>query len=370
MPHEATTQCTLCGASSQYISKELGICLRCIRERPTEALPLAAAVHTRSREPFGLPTAPPRAAHGILCDLCVNECRIPEGAAGYCGVRQNRGGKLFGTSLDTGHLSWYHDPLPTNCVADWVCPGGTGAGFPEYGHRSGPEHGYTNLAVFFESCSFNCLYCQNWHFRKRPGTARRVAVRELVAAVDDKTACVCHFGGDPTPQLPFALNASRKMRETGKGRILRVCWETNGAMHQALLDQIIDLSLPSGGCIKFDLKAWSTDLHMALTGITNERTFANFRRAAEKMSDRPVPPPLIANTLLVPGYTDEEEVRQIARFIASVNTDIPYSLLAFHPHFFMSDLPLTPRLLAERCVAVAREEGISEVRVGNVHLLR
>ncbi|NPU85813.1 MAG: hypothetical protein HPY65_15155 [Syntrophaceae bacterium] len=25
-----------------------------------------------------------------------------------------------------GKLSWYHDSLPTNCVTDWVCAGGSG----------------------------------------------------------------------------------------------------------------------------------------------------------------------------------------------------------------------------------------------------
>jgi pyruvate formate lyase activating enzyme len=78
---------------------------------------------------------------------------------------------------------------------------------------------------------------------------------------------------------------------------------------------------------------------------------------------------LIASTLLIPGYIDAEEVRQLARFIASIDRDIPYSLLAFHPHFHMADLPLTPRRLAERCLEATREEGLSRVRLGNVHLL-
>jgi len=69
-------------------------------------------------------------------------------------------------TADAGKLSWYHDPLPTNCVGDWVCAGGTGAGFPDYANCPGPERGYKNLAVFFHACSFNCLYCQNWQFRK------------------------------------------------------------------------------------------------------------------------------------------------------------------------------------------------------------
>jgi pyruvate formate lyase activating enzyme len=131
----------------------------------------------------------------------------------------------------------------------------------------------------------------------------------------------------------------------------------------------MELALESGGCVKFDLKAWDENLHFALTGVTNRRTLENFRRAGEMVSGRPVPPVLIASMLLVPGYVDEHEVRNIARFIASVSPHIPYSLLAFYPHFFMSDLPHTPRKLAERCLSVAREEGLQNVRVGNFHLL-
>jgi pyruvate formate lyase activating enzyme len=72
----------------------------------------------------------------------------------------------------------------------------------------------------------------------------------------------------------------------------------------------------------------------------------------------------------VPGYIDEEEVRSISRFIAKVSPGIPYSLLAFYPHFYLSDLPLFSRALAEECAAAAREEGLTNVRIGNIHLLR
>ena len=42
----------------------------------------------------------------------------------------------------------YYDPLPTNCVAEPVCP--------ERRH-----YGYYNLAVFFAGCNLDCLFCQN-----------------------------------------------------------------------------------------------------------------------------------------------------------------------------------------------------------------
>ncbi|MEW6569783.1 MAG: radical SAM protein [Nitrospirota bacterium] len=362
-------RCNVCEITSAYVSKGLPVCLKCIRKKPELAAEIALRAHEVSRSAFGLPVAPPKDPEGIPCNICVNECRIPENGRGYCGLRKNEGGRLKGVSPEQGKLSWYHDPLPTNCVGDWVCPGGTGSGYPDYAYCQAPEYGYRNLAVFFHACSFDCLYCQNWHFRNETLKDRIIPVGALVSDVDEKTSCICYFGGDPTPQLPFSINASRLAVESSKGRILRICWETNGSMNHNLLDRMIELALVSGGCVKFDLKAWDEALHIALTGVTNRRTLENFSAVGEKILSRPVPPLLIANTLLVPGYIDEDEIRKIARFIATVNSDIPYSLLAFYPHFYMSDMPLTPKSLADRCLKAAKEEGLKNVRVGNIHLL-
>jgi pyruvate formate lyase activating enzyme len=323
----------------------------------------------KSRKAFALPEHPPKDPDGVPCKICVNECRIPEGRTGFCGIRKNSSGRLVGVTPDKGRFSWYYDSLPTNCVADWVCPGGTGCGYPEYAYTAGPEYGYKNIAVFFQACSFNCLFCQNWHFKTDSFPSPVQSVQELVSAVDEKTSCICYFGGDPTPQLPLALKAARLACEQKKNRILRICWETNGSMNPALLDEMIEIAMSTGGCVKFDLKAWDENLHIALTGITNQRTKDNMIRAGENMRARAVPPPLLANTLLVPGYIDEQEIRNISRFIASINPDIPYSMLAYYPHFYMHDLPLTQKTFADRCLAIAHEEGLRNVRIGNKHLL-
>jgi pyruvate formate lyase activating enzyme len=158
-------------------------------------------------------------------------------------------------------------------------------------------------------------------------------------------------------------------REKKKDAILRLCWETNGSMQDRLLDEMVDLAIESGGCIKFDLKAWDENLHIALTGVTNRRTLDNFSRAAGSGKSRRIPPLLVASTLLVPGYIDEEEVRKIAEYVASIDREIPYRLLAFHPHFRMADLERTPGSLARRCLQAAKEAGLERVRMGNVHLL-
>lgn len=244
-------QCNVCGQISPLIPAVLGACATCIRSRPDEALPPILKAHGRIRDEFDLPPEAPRTPDGVECPLCVNACRLGEGELGLCGLRTVRQGRLVHLAgTPRGALvSWYDDPLPTNCVADWVCgaPGGRGR---------------VNLAVFYQACTFDCVYCQNWHFRleRPPG---HVSAEYLAAQAHDRTHCVCYFGGDPTPQLPHAL---------------------------------------------------ATSYLLAGRGVT-------------------------------------------------------ISLLGFHPHFFLPDLPRTSVCHADEAEAAARAAGLTRVRVGNRHLL-
>jgi pyruvate formate lyase activating enzyme len=310
----------------------------------------------------------------MACALCLNACRPLEGELGYCGLRRAESGKvrpLAGTPREAV-LDWYHDPLPTNCCADWVCPGGSNCGFPRYSHARGPERGFDNLAVFYYGCTFDCLFCQNWQWRLGLATRRRASAADLARAVEPSTSCICFFGGDPTPQLSHAIRASRLARSRARREegILRICWETNGSMNPRLLRTVADLSIESGGCIKFDLKAYDDRVHRALCGVDNRRTLDNFSYLSSRIDERPEMPLLVAATLMVPGYVDAREIGSLASFIARLSPDIPYALLAFHPCFQMSDLPTTSREQAERCFEAARAAGLTNVRVGNLHLLR
>jgi pyruvate formate lyase activating enzyme len=197
----------------------------------------------------------------------------------------------------------------------------------------------------------------------------RFPARDLAQKVDSETSCVCYFGGDPTSQILHALKTSKLARDYTENRVLRICWETNGSAQEPYLTEMAGLSMQSGGCVKFDLKAWDENLHYALCGNTNQKTLDNFKKLAALTLKRPEPPFLIASTLLVPGYIDETEVQRIARFIAELNPDIPYSLLGFYPHFYLKDLPATSRTHALRCQAIAKNAGLRRVHIGNIHLL-
>jgi pyruvate formate lyase activating enzyme len=347
--------CRICGVSSPPMSETLGLCLNCIRTHADEALRLGQAVHAESRRVYDLPPATPQAQSGLQCALCSRQCRITEGGRGYCGLRTVSDGRLthLAGTARRGLLQWYRDPLPTNCVADWVC-------------RGSRQLGCHNLAVFYASCTLNCLFCQNWHFRKVSAiSSAGISAEQLADAADPSTFCVCFFGGDPASQMPHALAAGQRLAAKG----VTVCWETAGTAHPKLLDRAVELSLASGGCVKFDLKAYDEVLHVILTGGSNRQTLENFSRAALRFEERPDPPLVVASTLLVPGYVDAEEVGRIARFIANLNPRIPYALLAFAPHFYMPDLPRTSTRHALEAERAAKIAGLVDVRIANRYLL-
>ena len=364
-------KCKICGEESHLISRALGVCASCIREKFDEALPFIEAAHASTRRSFGLPTKIPKTIGGIPCRVCYNECIIGEGEKGYCGLRENigRGIKAL-TSARQGLLYTYLDPHMTNCCAAWFCPAGTGAGYPRFAHRKGPELGYYNLAVFFYGCNFDCLFCQN-PSHKELSRGEKVEIEDFVDLVErnNRISCVCFFGGSPEPQLPFALKVSRALIEDYPRRILRICFEWNGCGNPKLVREVAELALVSGGNIKFDLKSFNLNMSLALSGVSNRRAYENFRMIAEELySKRPEAPVLTATTLLVPGYVDAEEVDRIAGFIADLNDEIPYSLLVFHPALRMKDLPITPVEQVMECYKAARKH-LRRVNVGNLPLI-
>jgi len=338
-------------------------CSRCKEKKATGALRLCAhclrnneieydtvGIHRAIRNVFGLPVEPPKGSKGINCRLCSNNCHMEPGMAGYCGLRKNENGVLVNIVPRGSALAKiYIDPLPTNCCASWFCPGSKKKG--------------KNMAVFLFGCNFNCLYCQN-DSHKLINIAPVVTEEEMIqSALKPKVKCVCFFGGSPEPQLPFTLRVARRIiKESNNHK--HICWEWNGCGNPSLVKKASELSYISGGTIKFDLKCFHPNISYALCGVSNKQAFDNFRKIAMG-SYKQV---LHATTLLVPYYVDKEEVGQIARFISKIDPNIPYSLLIFHPDFYMKDLPITPRSQIDECYEIARSF-LKCVNIGNKHLL-
>ena len=367
-------RCEVCGREATEISTTLKVCATCVRERFQEAKPYLDEAHARVRGRYGLPAKAPKDPKGVKCGGCGNDCSIPPGGKGFCGVVENAGGKLvrrFGTP-NRGLLTWYYDPLPTNCVPADFCAGSSGAGYPKWCRTPRGDIGWNNLSIFMGSCTYSCLFCQNYSFRELTVAGKpTMTAAELAEKANKNVGCACYFGGDPASQMPFVIASAKLMREIAgqEKRLLRVCLETNLSMSLSSLKQFGELSMESGGGVKADLKCWSSEILYALSGIEHREAYENFKWLGKRHHERPEVPFARASTLLVPGYVDDEEIRALASFIAGLDPAIPYSLLAFHPLYYMEDMPYTKREDAERYLRICKEEGLQRVRIGNPWLL-
>ena len=376
-------KCVLCGREF-LVSKSLSVCGSCLKNQPTKALEIVRENRFKWRISLGLPEKPPRDEKGLTCTLCVNQCVIPPGSRGFCGVRVNIDNKLsLLRGFDKLLLYAYLDPIPTNCVAAHICPASTGAGYPRYAYSPGVEYGYYNLAVFMAGCPLDCVFCQNWEHKTAisrgqvdTSIIRIYSIQRLVEeAMDPRISCICYFGGDPTPHAPQLIAASREIikRAREMSVIKRICWETNGLAHPAIIREMARLSLVSGGIIKIDWKAWTPSIYEALTGVDGEKAVSrlkeNTKIIIEMSRERPEIPLLVVSILLVPGYVDAEEVRMISEYIASLDPNTPIVLLAFHPDHLMRDLPPTSRRHMAEAVRAAREAGIKNIYIGNEWVL-
>ena len=340
----------------RIISQSIGFCSECVRDGVQSN---AQLTHETLRIRDGLvPVIPSNGT--ISCSECGNHCKMNESDLGFCNIRIATDSEVVDRYPGQAVVSWYFDPLPTNCVADWVCPVNA-----EREVGIGQKR-LKNLAVFYGSCNSDCLFCQNASYRTMMAKGKPLLTpRELANAADEYTTCVCYFGGDPACNPEHSLRTSELLNQE---RHVRVCYETNGNISKKWLNGIASIVANTGGTFKFDLKAVSPDLYRALTGISNSTMIRNFKELSAMKRDR-VGEFLVASILLVPGYVDSQEVREICRFIAENDPTIPTALLGFNPHHAMSDLPQTSKAHAKASLDIAKDEGLTNVRIGNAGLL-
>ena len=80
--------------------------------------------------------------------------------------------------------------------------------------------------------------------------------------------------------MPHSLATLKYLAERG----VRICWETNGILHPKFMQRAVQYALDTGGCVKFDLKAFNQGLHIALTYVSNQRILKNFALAGERFA--------------------------------------------------------------------------------------
>ncbi len=272
----------------------------------------------------------------VLCNACAHRCEIPEGRFGICGTRKNRGGKLY-TNVYERPLALHSDPVEKKPLFHFL-PGSTA------------------LSLGTAGCNFHCAFCQNYDISQMRGDAVRgydMSCRQLVAAAKSQgCSALAYTYNEPVVFIEYVLDTAEMAHAEG----LKNVYISNGFE----TPETFELLAGRIDAMNIDLKAFTESFYKKLCKGRLQPVLENIRRAREKGIWVEV------TTLLIPGENDSEpEVREMARFIASVSKDIPWHISRFFPTYRMRDKFPTQLEVIRRAYEIGLEEGLHYVYTGN-----
>ena len=263
----------------------------------------------------------------MICELCFHHCDLSEGQTGLCRARACRDGAVV--PLNYGKVtSLALDPIEKKPL-----------------RRFHP--GSQILSVGSFGCNLRCPFCQN-HEISMAGEGELETLELSPEALADKALALRPYGNigvaytynEPLVGYEYVRDCAALVRERGLVNVL----VTNGTIEEAPWREL----LPLIDAANIDLKGFTPGWYRKLGGDL-ETVKRSIALAAEGRH-------VEVTTLLVPGENDgEEEVRALARWLASVDRDIPLHLSRFFPRHHMLDRPPTPVERVYRLADAARE---------------
>ena len=124
--------------------------------------------------------------------------------------------------------------------------------------------------------------------------------------------------------------------------------------------EVLDFLRPWIVAYKIDLKSFSDRHYRSLGG-----ELANITDTIRMVHERGIWLEVV--TLIIPGFNDDEgELCDMARFLASISSDIPWHVTAFHKDYRMTDPDATPPRTLIRAAELGAEAGLRYVYAGNL----
>jgi pyruvate formate lyase activating enzyme len=276
----------------------------------------------------------------VRCQLCAHRCTIKPHRVGICGVRRNEEGTLY-TMVYAKAVAVHVDPIEKKPLYHFL-------------------PGSASFSIATIGCNFRCLFCQNADISQASKGGRgEYPVRdfppeEVVAeAKRYKCASIAYTYTEPTIFFEYAYDTALLAHQQG----IKNIFVTNGYMTEEALEAMG----PYLDAANVDLKSFNPQFYRRIVGARLEPVLETIERMHEMGVWVEV------TTLVIPGQNDgEEELREIARFIAGIDVDMPWHISRFVPHHKMRSTPFTPVETIHRAAEIGHEEGLHYVYAGNV----
>jgi pyruvate formate lyase activating enzyme len=290
----------------------------------------------------------------VRCTACSWYCRIAPNQVGICATRLNQKGKLY--SLVYGlAISLHLDPVEKK---------------PLYHFYPGEKL----LSFGTCGCNFGCLFCQNWEMSNQiknqkskiknlkkeltnfiKAMSKNITPKEIVEmAVNFGAKGIAYTYNEPAIFVEFAHDCMVLAKKKG----LKNVFVSNGFESKESFDYIKDYL----DAINIDLKSFQSSFYQKICLAKIEPVKENIKRYFEAGIETEV------TTLVIPGYNDsQKELEQIAQFLVSISSDIPWHISAFYPAYKMLDVPPTPVEKLILAYEIGKKAGLKYVYVGNVY---
>ncbi len=270
----------------------------------------------------------------VKCIACNHYCIINGGKSGICGVRKNIDGKLF-LMVYGKVISQNIDPVEKKPLYHFL-PG---------------TNAYSIGTI---GCNFKCSFCQNWEISQEKNYELGDELSpELIVkqAIDSKSKSIAYTYNEPTIAIEYWMDVMKLARKKG----LKNIWVTNGYMSKEALSKagkLID-------AMNIDLKSFNDNFYKKECKARLNPVLETIRLAHELGIWVEI------TTLLIPGKNDSaKEAEQIAKFIKSVDENIPLHLSRYFPSY-LSKEPPTPMQSMRDAQDMAKKHLIN-VYLGNI----
>ncbi|CAL6066626.1 Pyruvate_formate-lyase activating enzyme [Hexamita inflata] len=277
----------------------------------------------------------------VQCTACNHYCRISPDKTGICGVRLNKNGVLY-LAVHSRPSAVHVDPIEKK---------------PLY-------HFYPNSQIFSIGtigCNFKCDFCQNWSLSmERPGDIEDRCQQEdeltpqqvIDFCLRKKIPSIAFTYNEPTIWIEYNLDICKLAHRNN----IKTVYKTNGFMSPEVRSELVKYI----SAINIDLKCFNEASYVKMGGRLKE-ICDNIKFFFDNNITTEV------TTLIIPGLNDSpEELTQIAQFLSSISTQIPWHLSAFHPDYKMKNVSRTPLTTLERAHEIGKQFKLQNIYLGNV----
>lgn len=275
----------------------------------------------------------------VVCLACAHACKLEPGEYGKCGVRVNEGGKLKSTVYGLAAAA-HIDPVEKKPLFHFL-----------------PNSKVFSIGTV--GCNFCCAYCQNWEISQHPQThGHQVFGEDLpperIVELALETGCksIAYTYNEPIVYFEYTYDTAKLAHEKG----LKNIYVTSGYETRKAIDELA----PFLDAMNIDIKFFKDESYQKISCARLKPVLEAIKYAHSKGIW------IETTTLIIPGVNDsDEELRDIAKFQADLDPNMPWHISRFHPDYKMLDYPPTPIETLIRAYEIGKEEGLNFIYIGN-----